>query len=97
MIGLHSLAAVQANHRMVAYLLFLVAWIVALRALASQLLPRPVAGLALALAILVTVQAALGIGTLMMQVPLAMALAHQTTAALVLALALGLAWSARRA
>ena len=95
--ALHSLAAVQANHRMVAYLLFLVAWIVALRALASQLLPRPVAGLALALAILVTVQAALGIGTLMMQVPLAMALAHQTTAALVLALALGLAWSARRA
>jgi cytochrome c oxidase assembly protein subunit 15 len=94
--ALHSLAAVQANHRMVAYLLFLLAWIVAWRALGSKVLPRPVAGLALALAILVTVQAALGIGTLMMQVPLGMALGHQTTAAVVLALAIGLAWRARR-
>jgi cytochrome c oxidase assembly protein subunit 15 len=94
--ALHSLAAVQANHRMLAYLLFLAAWIVALRALSSKFLPRPVAGLALGLAILVTVQALLGVGTLMMGVPLAMALAHQTTAALVLALALGLAWRSRR-
>jgi cytochrome c oxidase assembly protein subunit 15 len=95
--ALHSLAAVQANHRMVAYLLFVLAWIVALRALASKSLPRPLAGLALALAVLVTAQAALGIGTLMMQVPLGMALAHQTMAAVVLAVAIGLAWRARRA
>ena len=93
---LHGMAAVQANHRMLAYLLFALTWIVALRALNSMFLPRPVAGLALALAILVTVQALLGIGTLMTGVPLAMALAHQTTAAVVLALALGFAWRSRR-
>jgi len=93
---LHGMAAVQANHRMVAYGLFLAAWIVALRAGRSNYLPRPVAGLALALAVLVTLQAALGIGTLMMQVPLALALAHQLTAAVVLAAAVGLAWRSRR-
>jgi len=93
---LHSMAAVQANHRMVGYLLLLVVWVVAVRALSSGILPRPVAGLSLALAILVTIQALLGIGTLMMGVPLPMALAHQMTAALVLALSLGLAWRSQR-
>jgi cytochrome c oxidase assembly protein subunit 15 len=94
---LHSLAAVQANHRVLAYLLFLLAWIVAVRAVRSPSLPPPVRGLALGLAVLVTVQALLGIGTLMMQVPLSMALAHQLTAAVVLALAVGFAWRSRRA
>ena len=94
---LHSLAAVQVNHRMVAYVLFLLAWIAAGLAVGSRYLPRPIASLALALAVLVSVQAALGIGTLMMQVPLGMALAHQMTAALVLALAIAFAWRARRA
>jgi cytochrome c oxidase assembly protein subunit 15 len=95
--ALHSLAAVQLHHRMAAYLLFLLAWIAAVAAMRSKVLPRPVGGLALALALLVTVQAALGIGTLMMQVPLGMAVAHQATAALVLATAIGFAWRARRA
>jgi cytochrome c oxidase assembly protein subunit 15 len=94
---LHSLAAVQANHRMMAYGLFVLVWIAALRALGSRYLPRPLAGLALILAALVTVQALLGIGTLMMQVPLGMALAHQLTAAVVLAVAVGFAWRTRRA
>ena len=93
---LHSLAAVQANHRMTAYLLLLSVWIVALRGLRSVYLPRPAAGLALALAVLTTVQAVLGVATLMLQAPLALALVHQTTAAAVLALAVGLAWRARR-
>jgi cytochrome c oxidase assembly protein subunit 15 len=94
---LHSLAAVQANHRIVAYGLFALTWIVAFKALGSRYLPRPLAGLALVLALLVTVQAALGIGTLMMQVPLGLALAHQLTAAIVLAAAVGFALRARRA
>ena len=94
---LHSLAAVQVNHRMVAYLLLIATWAVAGRALGSRFLPRPVAGLALALAVLVTIQALLGIGTLMMQVPLGMALAHQMTAAVVLATAVAFAWRTHRA
>jgi cytochrome c oxidase assembly protein subunit 15 len=94
---LHSLAAVQANHRMTAYLLLVLAWLAAARAQRSRYLPGPISGLALALAILVTVQAGLGIGTLVMQVPLGLALAHQLTAAVVLALAVGFAWRARRA
>jgi cytochrome c oxidase assembly protein subunit 15 len=93
---LHSQAAVQANHRVLAYILFVAAWIVALKAQRSQHLPKAVTGLALALALLVTIQAVLGIGTLMMQVPLPMALAHQLTAAAVLAAAVGFAWRARR-
>jgi cytochrome c oxidase assembly protein subunit 15 len=95
--ALHSLAAVQAHHRMVAYLLFVLAWIAAVAVMRSRTLPRQVGGLALALALLVTAQAALGIGTLMMQVPLGMAVAHQAVAALLLALAIGFAWRVRRA
>jgi cytochrome c oxidase assembly protein subunit 15 len=95
--ALHSLAAVQAHHRMVAYLLFALAWIAAAQAMRSRSLPRPIGLLAAGLALLVTVQAALGIGTLMMQVPLGMAVAHQAVAAVVLALAIGFAWRARRA
>lgn len=93
---LHSLAAVQANHRVTAYVLLVLAWLAAARALRSRHLPRTLAGLALVLALLVTVQALLGIGTLMMQVPFGMALAHQLTAAVVLAVAVGFAWRTRR-
>jgi cytochrome c oxidase assembly protein subunit 15 len=93
---LHSLAAVQANHRVTAYVLCAAAWTVAFRAVRSPHLPRPAAGLALALAVLVAIQAALGIVTLMMQAPLGLALAHQLTAAVVLATSVGLAWRVRR-
>jgi cytochrome c oxidase assembly protein subunit 15 len=94
---LHSLAAVQANHRVTAYVLFALVWIAATRALGSRHLPRTLGSFALVLALLVTVQAALGIGTLMMQVPFGMALAHQLVAAVVLAVAVGFAWRTRRA
>lgn len=94
---LHSLAAVQVNHRMVAYLLLIVVWTVALRAWRSWSLPRSISSTAMALAVLVTLQALLGIGTLMMRVPLGMALAHQMLAAVVLALAVSFAWRTQRA
>ncbi len=94
--ALHSQAAVQLHHRMTAYLLFVLVWIVALAAQRSRHLPRPIAQLTLILAGVVTVQALLGIGTLMMQVPLGMAVAHQATAAVLLALATGFAWRVRR-
>jgi cytochrome c oxidase assembly protein subunit 15 len=93
---LHSLAAVQANHRMTAYLLLAAAWVTAWGALRSIALPRPAAGLALALAVMVTLQAVLGVATLMLQAPLTLALAHQAVAAIVLALAVCLAWRSRR-
>lgn len=93
---LHSLAAVQANHRMVGYLLLVMVWIMAGRAWRSWSLPRSMSGLAVALAVLVTLQALLGIGTLMMHVPLGMALAHQMLAALVLALAVAFTWRTQR-
>ena len=47
---LHSLAAVQANHRVVAYVLFVVTWAAALQALRSRYLPKDLGGLALILA-----------------------------------------------
>jgi cytochrome c oxidase assembly protein subunit 15 len=94
---LHSLAAVQANHRVTAYGLFVLVWIAAVRAVRSRHLSRDLAALALILAALITLQAALGVGTLMMQVPFGMALAHQLTAAVVLAVAVGFAWRTRRA
>jgi cytochrome c oxidase assembly protein subunit 15 len=93
---LHSLAAVQANHRMTAYLLLIAAWAVAIVAIRSRTLPRPIGLLAAVLAGLVSMQAVLGIGTLMMQVPLGMAVAHQALAALVLAFALGFCWRTQR-
>ena len=95
--ALHSLAAVQAHHRMVAYLLFVLAWVTAALAMRSKLLPQVIGFLAVGLALLVTVQAGLGVATLMQQAPLGLGVAHQATAALVLALALGLAWRVRRA
>jgi cytochrome c oxidase assembly protein subunit 15 len=94
---LHSLAAVQANHRVTAYVLLALVWIAAFRAMRSRYLPRTLASLTLVLAVLVTLQALLGIGTLMMQAPFGMALAHQLTAAVVLAVAVGFAWRMRRA
>lgn len=94
--ALHSLAAVQAHHRMLAYLLFALSWIAAVQAMRSRHLPRPVGLMAVVLALLVTVQAALGVGTLMMQVPLGMAVAHQATGAVVLAAAIGSAWRSLR-
>lgn len=94
---LHSLAAVQANHRMTAYALVALAWAVAVQALRSRELPRTAVGLALALAIMATGQAVLGVATLMWQAPLTLALAHQMTAAMILALAVGLTWRTQRA
>jgi len=77
---------VQFNHRMVAYLLLVVAMAHALDVTQSGRGGRPLVGATL-LAALVMAQAALGIATLLMQVPLALALAHQALAAAVLACA----------
>jgi cytochrome c oxidase assembly protein subunit 15 len=77
---------VQFNHRMVAYLLFVLAlwhaWTASRNATSDKVRRR-----AVAVAGLVTAQAGVGVATLLAQVPLALALLHQGVAMLVLAMA----------
>lgn len=77
---------VQFNHRMVAYVLTLVALAHAVD-LRRRAAGTPEAGRALVIACAVLMQAALGILTLLHQVQIGLALAHQAVAMMVLALA----------
>ncbi|MDO9247210.1 MAG: COX15/CtaA family protein [Phenylobacterium sp.] len=92
----HSQAAVQLHHRLLAYLLVILALVAAVAAQRSRFLPAGAKVLALALGGAVLVQAALGIATLMAGTPLWLALLHQVTAALLLAIATAFAWRVRR-
>ena len=74
---------VQFDHRMTAYLLFVLSLIHAADAAFS--LPRAARVGASAIAAMVTIQASLGILTLIHQVPIVLALAHQGMAIVVLA------------
>jgi cytochrome c oxidase assembly protein subunit 15 len=94
---LHSQAAVQFNHRLVAYGLFTCALAAGIAATRSRRLPMQTRWLFVGLAGLVTVQALLGIATLMARAPLGLSAVHQAGAAIVLALATTLAWRVRRA
>jgi cytochrome c oxidase assembly protein subunit 15 len=91
----HSQAAVQFDHRLGAYLLFVCAVAFAIGASRARL-PGPVRALAHLLAALVTLQAGLGIWTLMSHAPLSLSLAHQIGAVAVLTTAVALAWRVRR-
>ena len=92
----HSQAAVQFNHRMVAYLLFasVLAYFVGL---AKAHAPDGAKRLAFWLAGAVMLQAMVGVVTLRMATPLPLGLLHQFGAAAVLSLAVALAWRVRRA
>jgi cytochrome c oxidase assembly protein subunit 15 len=92
----HSQAAVQFNHRMVAYAVVIAAVGITGTGLNSQLLMGQSRGLALAVGIVAVLQALLGVVTLMTRVPLHLALAHQAGAAILLAVATALAWRVRR-
>ncbi len=92
----HSQGAVQLHHRLVAYLLVVVAIGMAVAAVRSRYLAQTSKQLALGVAGLVLFQALLGIATLMTRVPIAMGVAHQLTAALTLCLAVAFAWRVRR-
>jgi cytochrome c oxidase assembly protein subunit 15 len=94
---LHSQAAVQFNHRMIAYTLLAAAIGAAVVAARSVDLPRPARSLFILLGGVVGLQAALGIATLMMRAPLGLSAAHQALAAIVLGVAVTLAWRTRRA
>jgi cytochrome c oxidase assembly protein subunit 15 len=76
---------VQFDHRIVAYIVWLIAVLHAVDVLRSRAAPALTGALVLASA--VTIQAGLGILTLIHQAPLALALAHQGMAMIVLALA----------
>jgi cytochrome c oxidase assembly protein subunit 15 len=93
---LHSQAAVQFNHRIMAYGLFVLAVGTAIGAGRDIRASGPVRGLAIALGVLVTAQASLGIVTLMSMVPVGLGIAHQAGAAIVLGAASAFAWRARR-
>jgi cytochrome c oxidase assembly protein subunit 15 len=92
----HSQAAVQFNHRLLAYVVIVVTAIVCLGAQRSTYLPLESKRAAQVVLALVVAQACLGIATLMLRVPLGFAIAHQLLAALTLAFAVGFAWRVRR-
>lgn len=92
----HGAAAVQFNHRLLAYGLLLLSLGLAVAAARSRRTPWGIKGLCLAAGAALLAQAMFGIAALWSGVPLPLAILHQANAAIVLALAVALAWRARR-
>jgi cytochrome c oxidase assembly protein subunit 15 len=92
----HSQGAVQLHHRLMAYLVTVVAVGMGIAAWRSSYLARDAKRLALVVMAAVLVQVCLGIATLMAVVPIALGVAHQLMAAFTLCLAVAFAWRARR-
>lgn len=92
----HSQGAVQLHHRLVAYLLVVVAVAFGIGAWRSSYLARDAKWLAVAVTAAVLLQACLGIVTLITVVPVGLGIAHQLMAAFTLCLAVAFAWRARR-
>jgi cytochrome c oxidase assembly protein subunit 15 len=92
----HSRAAVQFNHRILAYVIFATAIAVAIAAVRSRAASPGVKVLAAATAVVVLAQAGLGIAALMSGVPLALAILHQAGAAILLGAATVFAWRSQR-
>jgi cytochrome c oxidase assembly protein subunit 15 len=92
----HSQAAVQLHHRLLAYLIVVVAVGFGIAAWRSSYLARDAKQLALAVTGAVLLQACLGVVTLVTAVPLLLGVAHQVMAAITLCLAVAFAWRARR-
>jgi cytochrome c oxidase assembly protein subunit 15 len=92
----HSQGAVQAHHRVFAYLLTVVAIAIGWSAWRSHYLSGQCKLLAIATSLAVVAQAGLGILTLMARVPIALGIAHQLLAAVTLCLSVAFAWRVRR-
>ena len=92
----HSQAAVQFNHRILAYVVAIVVGLTVWSARRSSYLARDAKTLALVLGAAVGFQFLLGVLTLMTRVPIGLGMAHQVTAAIVLAIATAFAWRVRR-
>ncbi len=92
----HSQAAVQFDHRLMAYLVLAATLTAAALAWRSRYLSFDAKVLGLALGGVVVAQALLGIATLMARVPIGLAMAHQVMAAILLSVAVAFAWRVRR-
>ncbi len=92
----HNQGAVQLHHRLLAYVLALVAFVLGVAAWRSRELGVEARRLGLAVAAAVLLQVVLGIVTLVAHAPLGLSIAHQLTAALLLALTVAFAWRVRR-
>jgi cytochrome c oxidase assembly protein subunit 15 len=92
----HSQGAVQLHHRLVAYLLTVVAVATGVAAWRSSYLARESKLLAIGVTVAVLAQAVLGVVTLMAGAPLGLSIVHQVSAALVLGLGVAFAWRVRR-
>lgn len=92
----HSQGAVQLHHRLLAYLVLLLAVVMGTAANGSSYLPPEAKRLGLAVMAAVLVQVALGVVTLVTAVPIVLGVAHQLMAALTFCLAIAFAWRVRR-
>jgi cytochrome c oxidase assembly protein subunit 15 len=92
----HGQAAVQFNHRLVAYGLAVLGLALAFKGARARKAPQFLRALAIAAGGAVSLQAALGVATLVTGVPLILAIAHQAGAAMILGIAACLAWRTRR-
>jgi cytochrome c oxidase assembly protein subunit 15 len=92
----HSQAAVQFDHRVGAYVLFVASIAFAVATFATYRMSGALKRHAVTLAAGVSLQAALGIVTLRYAAPLTLSLAHQALAVLVLTIALSMVWRFRR-
>lgn len=92
----HSQGAVQLHHRVLGYVLTLVAVAIGVAAWRSDYLARESKLLGVAVAGAVLLQVMLGIVTLMVRAPLGLSIAHQLAAALLLSLAVAFGWRVRR-
>ena len=92
----HGAAAVQFNHRLLAYGLLILALALAIGGWRSRLAPRMLRILGLATAGIAAMQVALGVAVLISGVALPLAMLHQAVATILLADATILAWRARR-
>jgi cytochrome c oxidase assembly protein subunit 15 len=93
----HSRAAVQFNHRILAYLILAGGVVSAIRAISARTASDGVTAAALAFGLALAAQVGLGIVTLMAAAPLPLAMAHQALAAVLLAAGVVFAWRSRRA
>lgn len=92
----HSQAAVQFNHRLLGYVIFVFVLVFAYKAMRSRLIQPEVRSIAVVLAGLAVIQVILGVVTLMLAAPLSLGLLHQALATLLLGVAVALTWRARR-